>query len=55
MLAKDNFAGMPPALRTNILTFYADPGKPLETKKHKKEWRETVAELAQLKNSGPER
>jgi hypothetical protein len=49
MLAKNDFAGMPPALRTNILTFYADLSKPIDTKRHKKEWQKTVRDLDLLK------
>ena len=49
MLTKNNFAGMSPALRTNILTFYADLSKPIDTKRHKKEWQQTVHDLDLIK------
>ncbi|PYP86121.1 MAG: hypothetical protein DMG65_19390 [Candidatus Angelobacter sp. Gp1-AA117] len=50
-LSKDNFARMSPALRSNILAFYSDPGRPVETRKHKDEWRDTVKSLALLKSA----
>lgn len=53
MLAKDNFAGVTPALRANILAYYADLNKPFETKKHKKEWRETLQDLQLLRSGNP--
>ena len=47
-LAKNDFRGVTPALRANILSFYSDPSRPLETKKHKKEWQETSNDLKSL-------
>lgn len=49
-LSKNNFAQMSPALRNNILAFYSDSGKPVETRKHKDEWQDTVKSLAVLKH-----
>jgi Zinc dependent phospholipase C len=48
-LVKNNFVGMSPDLRANILLFYSDLSKPIDTKRHKKEWKETVSDLKQLK------
>ena len=50
-LSKNNFAQIPPALRTNILAFYSDSAKPVETRKHKDEWKETVKSLGLLKTA----
>ena len=47
-LAKNDFHGVTPALRANILSFYSDPSRPIETKKHRKEWKETSNDLALL-------
>jgi hypothetical protein len=48
-LAQNAFAGLSPSLRANILDFYADLSRPIETKKHKDEWKETLANLQLLK------
>lgn len=48
-LAAKGFANLSPALRENILTFYGDLSRPLETKKHKDQWRETLNDLQLLK------
>jgi hypothetical protein len=48
-LADNAFAQMSPSLHDNILDFYADLSKPIATKKHKKEWKETLRDLAALK------
>lgn len=50
-LAKNNFNGMSPALRANILAFYSDLNKPIATKKHKKDWQQTLQTLEILKKS----
>ncbi len=50
-LAQNNFAQISPALRSNILGFYGDLSKPMETKKHKDEWKKTVNALEALKRS----
>jgi zinc dependent phospholipase C len=39
------------ALRRNILDFYADLGKPIETKKRPKEWQNVLRELETLKST----
>ena len=50
-LSKDNFAQMSPALKSDILAFYSDQGRPVETRKHKDQWKDTVRSLALLKTS----
>jgi hypothetical protein len=40
------------ALRENILDYYADLGKPFQTKNNPKEWRTVLRELETLK-AGP--
>ncbi|HKD16210.1 MAG TPA: zinc dependent phospholipase C family protein [Candidatus Angelobacter sp.] len=47
--AKNGFAQMPAALRSNLLAYYADPDRPIETKKHKKDWKEVLHDLDLLK------
>ena len=49
-LASDGFTQVSPSLRENILAFYADPSGPVETEKHKKEWKEIQADLQLLKS-----
>lgn len=49
-LAKNSFNGMSPALRANILAFYSDLNKPIATKKHKKDWQQTLQALNLLKS-----
>ena len=39
----------PPDMAADIRTFYADASAPLETKKHKGEWRKLLRELAQIR------
>lgn len=50
-LSDNNFAQITPALRSNILGFYGDLSRPVETKKHKDEWKKTVNALEALKRS----
>jgi hypothetical protein len=38
-----------PALRANILAFYANPNAPIATKKHDKDWQKTLRDLEQLR------
>jgi hypothetical protein len=41
----------PPAgLRKNILAFYSDPNAPIETKKHRRQWKKVQRELTTLRN-----
>ena len=48
-LAKNNYAQVSPDLRANLLGFYSDIDRPIETKRHKKEWREVLRNLDALK------
>jgi len=48
-LAKRNFEHVTPELRENILSYYANLNAPIHTKKNKKAWERTVAELEKLK------
>ena len=50
-LAKQNFTGISPGLRADILGFYADPNAPYTTKKDPKAWAEVQAQLEQLKGA----
>jgi hypothetical protein len=50
-LSKNNFQQIPPELRQNILTFYADPNAPLATKRNAEAWSKTQDQLTRLKNS----
>ena len=52
-LAKENFAGLTPMARVNILEFYNDPNLRITTRKHKDDWKKTEAELEQLKSWRP--
>jgi Zinc dependent phospholipase C len=55
-LAVKNFAQLTPDLKQNILGFYDNPDAPIATKRNKKAWQKTLAELGQLKDaatSGP--
>lgn len=48
-LVRKNFAGVSPELRANILDYYSDLSRPIETKKHKHEWQVTLHNLDLLK------
>jgi hypothetical protein len=56
-LAKHHFTQLSPELQKDILTFYANLNAPIDTKRDKKKWRRTLAELDQLKSvqMNPER
>jgi hypothetical protein len=49
-LAKRGFADVSPGLRANILNFYSDPARPIETKKHAEQWKETLGNLELLRS-----
>jgi hypothetical protein len=40
-----------PKVRANVLNFYSDQNRPLETKKHPKEWQETLEALQRLRTA----
>jgi Zinc dependent phospholipase C len=48
-LKKAQFKNMPPELRANILSYYADASIPFATKKKPKEWAKVQADLNDLK------
>ena len=48
-LAKDDYAQVTPALRANLLDFYNDLDRPIETKRHKDAWNEVLRSLEALK------
>ena len=50
-LAKQNFAGISPDLRTELLGFYGDPTAPYTTKKDPKAWAKVQTQLEQLKGA----
>jgi len=52
-LAKNNFAGMTPMVRVNILEFFANAQTRKVDKKHRDDWAKTLAELEQLKTWRP--
>jgi hypothetical protein len=54
-LAKQNFAGVSPELRAELLEFYADPEAPYATKRKAKEWDKVVLAVQQLRESTPAR
>jgi Zinc dependent phospholipase C len=53
-LAEQNFAGMTPDLRAELLDFFSDPNAPYATKRKPKEWSRVMAELQQLKSTTPQ-
>lgn len=48
-LAKDEFRGVTPELRADILSFYADTGLPIATKKDNSKWKATLRNMESLK------
>jgi hypothetical protein len=52
-LAKQNFAGITPDLRAELLQYYSDPSAPNATKRKPKDWAKLQVALQQLKNSPP--
>ena len=50
-LVQKNFTQLTPELKTNILAFYADPNAPIATKRNKKAWQKTLANLGKLKDA----
>lgn len=48
-LAQRNFDQVAPELRVNILSFYANPDAPVDTKKNPKTWQKTQDEIAKLR------
>jgi hypothetical protein len=52
-LAKQNFQGMSPGLRAELLDFFGHPDAPYAVKRKPKEWKKIQAELEELKNAPP--
>jgi Zinc dependent phospholipase C len=52
-LAQQDFAGVTPELRADLLQFYSDPNAPYATKRKPKEWTKLQVALQQLKSSQP--
>jgi hypothetical protein len=50
-LAKQNFAGITPDLRAELLQYYSDPNAPNATKRKPKDWAKVQVALQQLKNT----
>jgi Zinc dependent phospholipase C len=50
-LSKNQFAGLTPALKQNILGFYGNPHSPVVSKKDKKAWDKTLSQLEALKSA----
>jgi len=50
-LAKQNFAGITPDLRAELLQYYSDPNAPNATKRKPKDWTKVQVALQQLKNT----
>jgi hypothetical protein len=53
-LTSQNFKGLTPDLRDNILKFYGDPNAPVATKRNPAEWAKIQEELQRLKTATPE-
>lgn len=53
-LAKKNFEHLTPELKQDILAFYADPNAPIWTKRNKKAWTDTLADLEKLRTAPTE-
>jgi Zinc dependent phospholipase C len=52
-LARQDFAGVTPELRAELLQFYADPEAPYATKRKDKDWEKVLAAVQQLKQFAP--
>jgi Zinc dependent phospholipase C len=52
-LAKQNFSGVSPELRAELLQFYGHPDAPYATKRKPKAWAKVQAQLEELKKAAP--
>lgn len=50
-LAKQNFAGASPEVRTELLQFFGQPGAPNAVRRNRKEWARVQAEVERLKGA----
>ena len=48
-LAQQDFAGVTPGIRANLLQFYSDPNAPYATKRNAKQWNKLQIDLKKLK------
>jgi len=53
-LAAKKFEHLTPELQQNILAFYADPNAPIWTKRNKKAWTQTLADVEKLRGAPTE-
>jgi hypothetical protein len=54
LTAKNNAGSLDPAIRGNLLQFYADPSAPVTTRKNGKAWRQLQNELDTLRSTAPQ-
>ena len=52
-LAKKNFSGASPAIRSELLEFFGHPNAPYDMKRKRKQWTKLQGELTQLRNATP--
>jgi hypothetical protein len=52
-IADNKFEGLTPDLKENILEFYSDLNAPIHTKRSKKAWAETLANMERLRTAQP--
>ena len=52
-LAKQNFSGASPAVRAELLEFFAHPNAPYATKRNPKDWAKVQSEVGQLRKVAP--
>ncbi len=52
-LAENNFSGVTPEVKEEILHFFAEPNAPYATKRNTKAWARVQAQLQQLKSAAP--
>lgn len=50
-LAKKNFNGVTPEIRSSLLAYYSNLNAPISTKRHRKDWDRLLVELRALKSS----
>ena len=52
-LARQNFSGVSPEIRTELLEYFRDPEAPNAVKKKRKDWARVQAEVETLRNAAP--
>lgn len=50
-LAKQNFSGVSPEMRAELLAYFGDPNAPYAMKKNKKDWDKVLSEVEELKRA----